>query len=371
MARDVRHRGVIPAAVGVDHRPACNIQFAIEPDTGSRDGGHRDEPAGVSRSSAPGVQGDRLPRSPRSPPGWAVGYNPRRDPQRHHRRRRPRRSSPSLDYGGRPRPPRFRRFEEVSPGAGRQRSPTHNEVGRRGDGDRPVVHGKPSRRPLRSLEKPEGALFPWAGVPLGRDELLGARSGGRTTDASSSCRQAVRAGGEASEEAVTRPPGSTRGSSTRSSRWDEIRRHRRPATSLDPDAAAARQAARASSDQPDSATSAASPPRVVRELAGHALGHPPVYLNRGTPVPPRFAARYALPVLLLRRGDRGPRAGDKTEGDHPWAAGRTGYRPGHRVRLLLAVHASFTPSPRPATRPSWSTATPRRVSTDYDTSDRL
>ena len=35
------------------------------------------------------------------------------------------------------------------------------------------------------------------------------------------------------------------------------------------------------------------------------------------------------------------------------------------------VHASHGAAPRPATRRSWSTATRRRSSTDYDTSDRL
>ena len=53
--------------IGVD-TGGSNVQFAVNPDDRPH-GHHRDEPAGVSLLGAR-LQGDRLSRSPRSPPSW-------------------------------------------------------------------------------------------------------------------------------------------------------------------------------------------------------------------------------------------------------------------------------------------------------------
>ncbi len=117
-------------AVGVD-TGGCNIQFAFDP-VERPDGRHRNEPAGVALERA-GLQGDRLPdRQDRHQARHRL--HPRRDPQRHHRadpglvRARPR-------LRGRQDPPV--RVREVP----RRRHHAHHphEVGRRGDGDRPLL----------------------------------------------------------------------------------------------------------------------------------------------------------------------------------------------------------------------------------------
>ena len=110
-----------------------NIQFAINPQDG-RIVVDRDEPARVAVVGA-GVEGHRLPdREDRRQAGARL--SPRRDPERHHARnarvlraddRLHRRQVPALE------------LREVP--AGRSHADDADEVGGRGDGDRPDVQG--------------------------------------------------------------------------------------------------------------------------------------------------------------------------------------------------------------------------------------
>ena len=81
-------------AVGVD-TGGCNIQFAVEPARRPADR-HRDEPAGLAVQRA-GLEGDRLPDRQDRGQG-RDRLHARRDPQRHHPRRRRRSFEPTLDY---------------------------------------------------------------------------------------------------------------------------------------------------------------------------------------------------------------------------------------------------------------------------------
>ncbi len=114
-----------------------NVQFAVNP--GRRaPGHHRDEPAGVALLGAR-LEGDRLPD--RQGRGQARGrLHARRDRQRHHRRR---------DAGELRADHRLRRHQDSAlrvreiprrrPGADHV-----DEIGRRGDGDRPHLPGEPA-----------------------------------------------------------------------------------------------------------------------------------------------------------------------------------------------------------------------------------
>ncbi len=118
--------------IGVD-TGGSNIQFAVNPDTGAMviiEMNPR-----VSRVLGAGVQGDRLPhREDRREAGRRL--HPRRDPQRHHA------GDPGVVRAddrlrGDEDPPLHLR--EVPPDRGRAGHP--DEVGRRGDGDRPDLPG--------------------------------------------------------------------------------------------------------------------------------------------------------------------------------------------------------------------------------------
>ena len=103
----------------------------------------------------------------------------------------------------------------------------------------------------------------------------------------------------------------------------------------------------------------AQPPAQARAASGvQARRH----LRRGV----RDADR--LPVLHLRGGVRGE--SEQPQEDHDPGRRPEPDRPGHRVRLLLRARRAWRCA-RTASRPSWSTAIPETVSTDYDTSDRL
>ena len=128
--RDAARR--IIRRVGVE-TGGSNIQFAVQP--GERpDGRHRDEPARVAVVGA-GVEGDRLPdREDRREA--RARLSPRRDSERHHAphagllradHRLRRRQDPALE------------LREVP--AGRSHADDADEVGRRGDGDRPDLQG--------------------------------------------------------------------------------------------------------------------------------------------------------------------------------------------------------------------------------------
>ena len=139
-------------AVGVD-TGGCNIQFAVDPANG-RDHRHRDEPARVALQRA-GLEGDRLPD--RQDRRQARDRLPaRRDPERHHQghagelradARLHRRQGAAL------------RVREV-PG-GRRHADDHDEVGRRGDGDRPQLHDRAAEGAALAREAGEQ-------LPLGR-----------------------------------------------------------------------------------------------------------------------------------------------------------------------------------------------------------
>ena len=107
------------------------------------------------------------------------------------------------------------------------------------------------------------------------------------------------------------------------------------------------------------------PEAVVRGVR-HALGVRPVYKTVDT-CAAEFAAPHAVPLLDLRRGDRG-RAARAPGGAHPRLRPEP-HRPGRRVRLLLRAR-------RFALRDAgyetvMVNCNPETVSTDYDTSDRL
>ena len=127
-----RRRGGIIRAIGVD-TGGSNIQFAVHP----RDrpaGRDRDEPARVAQLGA-GVQGDGLPdREDRRQAGRRL--HARRAAQRHHAR----------DAGLLRADDRLRRHQDPAlhlreVPAGERHARAADEVGRRGDGDRPDVQG--------------------------------------------------------------------------------------------------------------------------------------------------------------------------------------------------------------------------------------
>ena len=102
-------------------------------------------------------------------------------------------------------------------------------------------------------------------------------------------------------------------------------------------------------DSPDPRTSRAD----VRELRGGSASGPST--TRSTPAR-RVRRPHAVPLLDLRRSR--PRCHPATgEGRHPRLRPEP-HRPGHRVRLRLRARL-LRPGRRRATRPSWSTATPR------------
>ena len=137
-------------AVGVD-TGGCNIQFAVDPATGRMvviEMNPRVSP--VQRA---GEQGDRLPdRQDRHQARDRV--HPRRDPQRHHRpdpgvvRARPR-------LRGRQDPPV--RVREVP--RRRHHADHAHEVGRRGDGDRPLLRRGTAEGPAEPGEQHRSVQF--------------------------------------------------------------------------------------------------------------------------------------------------------------------------------------------------------------------
>ena len=81
----------------------------------------------------------------------------------------------------------------------------------------------------------------------------------------------------------------------------------------------------------------------------------------------RVRRRRPLPLLDLRRGDRGPAAGEPARGDHPGLRTQPD-RPGRRVRLLLRARVVRAVATR-GFRDGHGQLQPRdRQSTDYDTS---
>jgi carbamoyl-phosphate synthase large subunit len=171
-------------------------------------GRHRDEPAGV----APRRWRRRPPasRSPRSPPSSPSATPSTRSPTTSPKQT-PASFEPTIDYVV-VKVPRFA-FEKF-PG---RRHPHHpDEVGGRGDGDRPHFP-EALKKALRSLERTPRLRSTSRRVPSRTSSPTTTscwRAAARTTDAFRSMR-ALRRGRPASSRSST-PPGSTRGSSTRS-----------------------------------------------------------------------------------------------------------------------------------------------------------
>ncbi len=133
------HARRLDRGVARDRGRDRRLERAVRGQSGGRaPGHHRDEPAGVALLGA-GLEGDRLPD--RQGRGQARGrLHARRDRQRHHRRRDAgelradhrlrRHQDPAL---------RVREISRRRPGADHV-----DEIGRRGDGDRPHLPGEPA-----------------------------------------------------------------------------------------------------------------------------------------------------------------------------------------------------------------------------------
>ena len=157
--RDAARR--IIRKVGVE-TGGSNIQFAVNP--GQRpDGGDRDEPARVAVVGA-GIEGDGVSdRQDRRQAGARL--SPRRDSQRHHAAHA---RLVRADHRLRRRQDSAVELREVS--AGRPDADDADEVGGRGDGDRPDVQGS-FMKGVRSLELGKsGLLF----APVATDRAAGA-----------------------------------------------------------------------------------------------------------------------------------------------------------------------------------------------------
>ena len=342
---DARPLIAIPREVGVD-TGGCNIQFAIDP--GRRRHRHRDEPAGVAVLRA-GVQGHRLPRSPRWPPSWPSATPSTRS---------------STTSPNRPRPVSSRRWTTSS-------SRRHGSRSRSSRADDTLTTTMKSVGEAMSLGRNfiEGAR---QGPAVAGDQTGGfwtadrrrrfrrrraprLRTANRTAGSTTSS-TALRWGGV---EQVA-PAASTRGSSTRSTPRSARMERQLQAAVLDEDllrrssSQRTRRIVRSPRCRPprrldrraDAAPSGWRPPGVQdgRHLRGRVRG-PPVPLldlrtrsgRRDREVAPRPTSRK---VLILRAGPN--RIGRGIEFDY------------------CCVHAATTLSAGRDSRPSWSTATRRR-----------
>ena len=284
--------------VGVD-TGGCNIQFAVDPDDG-RIIVIEMNPR-VSRSSALASKATGFPIA-KIAAKLAIGYTLDEIPN----------DITERDAGLLRADARLRRGQgaavRVREVPRRRPHADHDdEVGRRGDGDRPQLHrGAAEGAALAGDARTR--RFYWDGATPDVDVDDAARRGrasrtdGRLRDG------AAGAAGRCHRRAgCTRPPASTRGSSTRSrcstrSRDDLVARARarRPSCCAWPSGTA--------SPTRRSARCAALPEDVVRGVR-HALGIRPVYKTVDT-CAAEFAAQHAVPLLDLRRGDRGRAARD-------------------------------------------------------------
>ena len=322
-------------AVGVD-TGGCNIQFAVDPKTG-RMVVIEMNPR-VCRCSRAGLQGHRLPdRQDRHQARDRL--HPRRDPQRHHRpdagvlRARPR-------LRGRQDPPV--RVREVP----RRRHHAHHahEVGRRGDGDRPLLRRGAAEGPAEPGE-PRRARSDSAGQKPTPRRRRAARPLPHPARRPPEHHAAGAAGRRHPRRRWPRPPASTRGSWTRLVNIHEISRTVAAASELDSQSAPAAKA-HGFSDAAASPSSAASAADQVRALR-HALGVRPVYHAVDT-CAAEFAARTPYLYSTYDEGDEVPRR-RPAEGDHPRQRPEPD-RPGHRVRLRLRARL-VRAARRRATRP--------------------
>ena len=325
------------------------LERAVRGQSGGRPPGrHRDEPAGVALLGA-GLEGDRLPD--RQGRGQARGrLHARRDRQRHHRRRDA--GLVRADHRLRRHQDPALRLREIS----RRRADADHldEVGRRGDGDRPHLPGKPAEGAALAGDRPDRPR-------RDRDRGRSARATTATRSAPRSARrrptacckvaQAMRLG--LSDEQIHAackidPWFLAADPRHRRDRGARSRRKGLPASA----AAFRRLKAMGFSDARlgkltgrSEARGHASAPRARRAAGVQAHRH----LRR------RVRLAHRLHVFDLRGAVRRPprrrgRAVGPEEGGDPRRRAEP-HRPGHRVRLLL-LPRRLRAAARPATRPS-------------------
>ena len=304
-------------AVGVD-TGGCNIQFAVDPATG-RIIVIEMNPR-VSRSSRAGLQGDRLPD--RQDRRQARGrLHARRDPQRHH----------PGDPGQLRAVARLRRGEDPAVRLRevprlRPRADDDDEERRRGDGARPRPSSRRCRRRCGRWSRPRAR----SGRRPTRTAPRRTRSSWPRTPHDGrlhAVERALRLG--ATPEQVHEATGIDPWFVDQLLLVVELRAALEAAPTLDE--ALLRRAKRLGTSDLQIARVTGRTEREVRALRARARRAPGLqdgrHLRRGV------RRADAVPLLLLRRGDRG-RAVRPRQGDHP------GQRPepdraGHRVRLRL------------------------------------
>ena len=297
-------------AVGVD-TGGCNIQFAVNPHDG-RMVVIEMNPR-VSRSSALASKATGFPIA-KIAAKLAVGYTLDEIPN-DITRETPASFEPTLDYVV-VKVPRFA-FEKF-PQADPTLTTTMKSVGEAMAIGRNFAEAL--QKALRSLERPE-AVFHWRGDAAGAGQRRAGGAGGAAArrPAAPSCSRRCAPARRVDELAAA----------TGIDPWflDQIERHQRGRrrrsprrAELDRDRCCAGPSGTASPTA-SSASCASLPEPVVRGVR-HALGIRPVYKTVDT-CAAEFAATHAVPLLLLRRGDRG-RAARATRRCSSSAAGRTG-----------------------------------------------
>ena len=290
-----RHRHRASSARSASTPAAATSSSRSNPDDGRRDR-HRDEPAGVALQRA-GLEGDRLPDRQDRGQGWPIGYTLDEIPN-DITAETPASFEPTLDYVV-VKVPRFA-FEKF-PAADPTLTTHMKSVGEAMAIGRNFTEAL--QKALRSLEKQEGGRSTGrtATVELDKDDAAGAGRGSRTTAGCSTVMDA-HPGRAPRRRRSSTPPGSTRGSSTSSSLINEV---------ADEVVDGRRARPRRCCGGP---SGTASPTRRSAEIRGmhedvvrgvrHALGRP-AGLQDGRHLRRRVRRADAVPLLVLRRGDRG------------------------------------------------------------------
>ena len=280
-------------AVGVD-TGGCNIQFAVDPDDGRIDR-HRDEPAGVAVVSALASKATGFPIA-KIAAKLAIGYTLDEIPN-DITRETP--ASLRADPGLRRGQGAAVRVREVP----RRRPDAHHahEVGRRGDGDRPQLHRGAAEGAALAGEA-RTPPFGWAGRAGRQGASCSTRAAvphdGRLRDGAWTRSGPARR----VERGATRPPASTRGSSTRSLLINEVADEVARRAELDARRCCAGPSGTAS-PTPSSAQLRGMP-RGRRPRRAARARHPAGLQDRRH-LRRRVRRADAVPLLVLRRGDRG------------------------------------------------------------------
>ena len=341
-------------AVGVD-TGGCNIQFAVDP-ADRPDHRHRDEPAGVALVSALASKATGFPIA-KIAAKLAVGYTLDEIPN-DITRETPASFEPSLDYVV-VKIPRFA-FEKF-PGSDPELTTTMKSVGeamalgrilRRGAAEGDALAGADPRRrsgPRPTRRAPRRTRSSW---PARRTTAGCTRSSGRCGSAPPSSR-------------CTRPPGSTRGSSTSCSRSSSCGPTLEAAPTLDE--ALLRRAKRLGCSDLQIAGVTRRAPSARCATLRHALGVRPVYKTVDT-CAAEFAAQTPYHYSSYdEETEVAPSGRDKVI-----ILGSGPNRIGQGIEFDYAcVHASFALSRRRLRDRDGQLQPGDRLSTDYDTSDRL